>query len=174
MCVTRPPTCATQLEMGSNSLLSTCTLPCMSAMTTPYAEDVTVEIEVATRRTCGLSARSCASLTGTTSKNGNCLHYKDLSEREIIMTIHGTYPWRKGGRRRRCRFGSGRGGKHQGRQDRADRAGNAALGAPNFPHPNATPPPARLGTHHSTLSIRYTLVLHYPWHSSVSASGLHP
>jgi hypothetical protein len=35
-----------------------------------------VEIEVPTRRMCGLSARSCASLTGTTSKNGNCLHYR--------------------------------------------------------------------------------------------------
>ena len=76
MCVTRPPTCATQLEMGSNSLLRTCTLPCMSATTMPYDEDVIAEIEDPARRICGLSARSCASLTGTTSKNGNCLHCK--------------------------------------------------------------------------------------------------
>lgn len=76
MCTTRPPTCATQLEMGSNCLSRTCTLPCMSATTTPYVEDVMVEIEDPTRRICGLSARSCASFTGTTSKNGNCLHYK--------------------------------------------------------------------------------------------------
>src|SRR5712671_2036851 len=75
ICVTRPPTCATQLETGSNSSLITCTLPCMSAITTPYVEDVMVEIELATRRMCGLSARSCASLTGTTSKKGSCLHY---------------------------------------------------------------------------------------------------
>ena len=74
MCVTRPPTCATQLETGSNSLLRTCTLPCMSATTMPYDEDVIAEIEDPARRICGLSARSCASLTGTTSKNGNCLH----------------------------------------------------------------------------------------------------
>ena len=74
MCVTRPPTCATQLDMGSNSLLSICTLPCMSATTTPYAEDVIVEIEFATRSICGFSARSCVSRTSTTSKNGNCLH----------------------------------------------------------------------------------------------------
>ena len=76
MCITRPPTCATQLETGSNCLSRTCTLPCMSATTTPYVEDVMVEIEVPTRKMCGLSARSCASLTGTTSKNGNCLHYR--------------------------------------------------------------------------------------------------
>src|SRR5260370_42683839 len=82
MCVPRPPTCATQLEMGSNSLLRTCTLPCMSATTTPYDEDAMAEIEDPTRRMCGLSARSCASLTGATSKNGNRLHCEPYQRAE--------------------------------------------------------------------------------------------
>ena len=94
MCVTRPLTCATQLDIDSNSLLSTCTLPCMSATTMPYAEDVTVEIEVATRSKCGLSARSCASLTSTTSKNGNCLHCNILSERNQGV-VDDTHSWCK-------------------------------------------------------------------------------
>src|SRR5258708_21809402 len=94
MCVTRPPTCATQLEMGSNSLLRTCTLPCMSATTTPYDEDAMVEIEDPTRRMCGLSARSCASLTGTTSKNGNCLHCETY-QRAVQKELSGLTPGAK-------------------------------------------------------------------------------
>lgn len=112
MCVTRPPTCATQLEMGSNSLFRTCTLPCMSATTTPYDEDVIVEIEVPTRRICGLSARSCASLTGTTSKNGNCLHCETY-QRAVRKQVEGTYSWREGGRRYCSRFGRRRGREHR-------------------------------------------------------------
>jgi hypothetical protein len=50
-----------------------------------------VEIEDPTRRICGLSARSCASLTGTTSKNGNCLHYKSY-QRAFIKQSTGLTP----------------------------------------------------------------------------------
>jgi hypothetical protein len=163
MCTTRPPTCATQLEMGSNCLSRTCKLPCMSATTTPYVEDVMVEIEDPTRRICGLSARSCASLTGTTSKNGNCLHYKILSERnqkqsgrltpganvvdDAAVGLEGVE------------------GVSIGVKARPHTAGREHRSRPNFPHPAQR----RRSTAHSTTSSPT-----HPWHSSVSASGLHP
>jgi hypothetical protein len=100
----------------------------MSATTTPYAEDVTVEIEVATRSNWGLSARSCASRTSTTSKNGNCLHcnvyQKDkesnklhvLPVQKLLMTLLQSFWWGSTAR------------TYQSRKRPCWRAGDAVLG----------------------------------------------
>ena len=47
ICVTLPPTCAIQLIAGSNSLLSTCTLPWISAARMPNDEEQIVASSLA-------------------------------------------------------------------------------------------------------------------------------
>jgi hypothetical protein len=169
MCITRPPTCATQLEMGSNCLSRICTLPCMSATTTPYAEDVMVEIEVPTRRMCGLSARSCASLTGTTSKNGNCLHYmnyqRENKERLTRPTPGANVVDDAGGL-------EGVEGESIGVNSRPLRAGRGHRSRhwPQISHTQRNRRRRGQLTQHKTATSSPT----HPWHSSVSASGLHP
>jgi hypothetical protein len=99
-----------------------------------------VEIEVPTRRICGLSARSCASLTGTTSKNGNCLHC-ETSQRVVRKYVDGTYSWRKGGRCCCSRFGRRRGRVHRFQGSTAHCGPEIPLSAwaPKFPHPSQPP-----------------------------------
>jgi hypothetical protein len=172
MCVTRPPTCATQLEMGSNSLLRTCTLPCMSATTTPYDEDVIVEIEVPTRRICGLSARSCASLTGTTSKNGNCLHCETY-QRAVRVCRRGLLLARRWSTLLRSVWKASRAKASVPRHDRALRAGNTALGiSPQIPTPNPTADGRGQLTHRKTpTSAQHTMAFFglRKWPTPVSA-----
>jgi hypothetical protein len=156
MCVTRPPTCATQLEMGSNSLLRTCTLPCTSATTTPYDEDVIVEIEVPTRKICGLSARSCTSLTGTTSKNGNCLHCETyqrvvrIGRRDLLLA-----------RRWSTLLQSVWKASTSERLDRSLRAGNTALGI-GLEIPTPTPNPTADGRGRQLTLVKHPRPLNTP------------
>lgn len=171
MCVTRPPTCATQLEMGSNSLLRICTLPCMSATMMPYDEDAIAEIEVPTRRIWGLSARSCASLTGTTSKNGNCLHCE-------------TYQRESGSRSMRLTpgaevVGAAAVGLEGGVEDESidskarPRTAGRKYRSRHYPKNSHTQPNRRRSrTAHSSLNSH--ILSTHPWRSLVSESGLHP
>ena len=124
----------------------------MSATTTPYDEDVIVEIEVPTRRICGLSARSCASLTGTTSKNGNCLHceaYQRADSQEVGR--RGLLLARRWSTLLQSVWKALRAKASVARLGRALRAGNTALGIdPEIPTPNLTADHRRQLTHRKT------------------------